>query len=112
MPDENIILFVLPLLAILVSLFLVSKTARRLLFFGGLYFLVSFSVSWLLNQDCGFNDWAFTRCDTIPQIVAEIYTVLGLINLAAYTFLAPPLLLLAVVVEFRVRRRRSYRKQR
>ncbi|MGH1414062.1 MAG: hypothetical protein ACRBB0_11255 [Pelagimonas sp.] len=102
--EELLFFFALPLIAIASSFYAKSKIARRLLKVGGGYFLVTFSLAWALNQDCGYSDFHFGTCASLPQSIADFYDTPHLINIAAFVFLAPVLLVLAAFFEFLARR--------
>lgn len=101
--EEFVFTFVLPLSAIALSFLASSKGARRILRIGGLYFLTSFSIAWILNEDCSFPPFHFGACETIPQVFANFYTYPHLLNLVLFVFVAPILLLLAAYLEYRTR---------
>ena len=105
--DIEIFVFtiVLPLAAVCISFLAKSTTARRLLLFGGSYFFVAFSISLVLHSDCGTNDFLFHTCERLPQFFADFYSFPNLVNVAAYFFIAPILLMLACFLEVRARRK-------
>jgi hypothetical protein len=106
--DEGVVFgLVLPLVAVALSFFAKSKAAFLILRYGGGYFFVAFSISWVLNYDCGFPPFHFGTCQTLPQFLADFYSIPHMINVGALFFIAPVLLLLVTFFEFRTRAKRQ-----
>lgn len=103
--DETLLFtFVIPIVAVAFSFFARSKVAKYILRLGGFYFFGSLSIAWALFVDCGFNNFQFGTCGHFPQGLAEFFTVVHLANLVLMAFVAPVLVLVAVLFEVLKRR--------
>ncbi|WP_162946909.1 hypothetical protein [Ruegeria sp. EL01] len=93
-----------PLVGIGLSFFARSKALTLFLRYGGLYFGVVLNLGWLFEADCALDDFWYSRCSTIPQVVADTYSHTIFLNMVLYLLWAPLILILLLLWELRVRK--------
>ncbi len=94
---------VLPLAAIGLSYFVRSKVLKLFLRYGGLYFGIALNLHFLFEADCATDKLLYHRCSTIPQTIAEIFSFMNVLNMVVYVFWVPPILVLLLLWELKVR---------
>lgn len=94
---------VVPLAAIGLSFFVRSQVLKLFLRYGGLYFGIALNLHFLFEADCATDKFLYYRCDIVPQAIAEIFSHMNVLNMVVYVFWVPPILLLLLLWEVKVR---------
>lgn len=102
--EEFILVNVAPVAVFGIAFLCKSTAASWILKIGGGYFSVAFLVGWILEKDCGFGNFQFGVCQTIPQVLSNYGSGVHLFNLIIFAYAAPLFLALAVFLEVLTRR--------
>jgi hypothetical protein len=94
---------VVPLAAIGLSYLARSKVLKLFLRYGGLYFGIALNLNFLFEADCATDKFLYYRCSAIPQVIAEVFSFMNVLTMVVYVFWAPPILVLLLLWELKVR---------
>ncbi len=97
-----------PLIGFVVSFFVHSKIVQLFLRYAAVYFFGFFGLGWLLDADCEWNDFIYSRCHHAPQWLANTYSSMIILSMVAYLVVAPFLLIVAFFFEMKVRQHEQF----
>ena len=84
-----------------------SKTAYWIVRVGSIWFMLSFSITAFVAYDCEWSNLAFHSCYNIPKEISRNLTIPHFLNMLSYIYLGPLLLIISIIIEFWVRRKKG-----
>lgn len=92
-----------PIVAILVSRWAKSQFVRHSVYSVAVFCLIAYAIMQVAQLNCGYNDFKFVRCATLPDVLALMVSYFHIFYSIAYLIGGPIFLAFAAIVEMVVR---------